>query len=683
MEGREYVHAIRLAQAVTSDLGMLHKLDEQVAEIVPGMSIFLCVLQACDEPLCAQVRTVAALHRQKGEAEPPKVLFELYFVLHNGLKDFVFDIDPEMQAEIGLCEYDRLIEPSVSEWLKLAKSSGERWIANSIQQDPFEITEVYYSSSAMDVFRAFLEIIRFWEQLDWPRKDTAEERLFLDLSDSVCHCIGFYAQKLLEFVLEHETADHPQDKPYFYTPRLCVAMNNLIQARRYMVDVKETMRLDEVLESHRRKALIANEGHRGEIKPHKAERFYNDASKRLDDGLTRLAEYAATRIDQLVKPEIIGVLQTLDESEVANIVDRVETHLDRIMCFIDAESPGLNRRLSERRQRMSVSMQKRSANHNKRRKGRGRRVVQLQPAVKAPDAYLYDNLDKLMLLLDQNDERLVDVVIEQLLRTITNSLRVVVLDDELRSAGLNTKFMSRFALAARNAFKQFFSGDGNGLDEGIIDEVYETCLDPVLNYTSSSTQELIMEFYKQASAEQSQPLKQALADPHSFQSVSSTLGTVQLTVSYDRASDLGRVVVKRLRKVEAHQLYINARLQPAFSSAPQKWRLPTVKTCADLQDHTIDIEEFDPEASVLQLRVQARRKVRMDLVIGEVLIPLHLIKQAKNREVSVTLPLHGLEYPDQIGWIQRVIQAKAIADPADQAAALFVKKYQHRPAAEC
>jgi hypothetical protein len=126
------------------------------------------------------------------------VLFELYFALRELVPAILAIVPKEKLEDLRLPNYykcggrgkqpmavgaclsptrcaagfffgHRWFEKFVAYWLRLAKINGEKWIKNSLLLDPLKPSEDRcYSTSAIDVFRAFQEIIEFWERLKWP-----------------------------------------------------------------------------------------------------------------------------------------------------------------------------------------------------------------------------------------------------------------------------------------------------------------------------------------------------------------------------------------------------------------------------------------------------------------------------------------------------------------------------------
>lgn len=189
-----------------------------------------------------------------------------------------------------------------------------------------------YSTSVLDVFRALFDILDFWEKLDWPDAEAAEEFLFAYLADSVCACVGFYGDALLETVFPQPTLpeEFGAGGQFYYCKTRLQSLNNLEEALVKFADVYEYMRVDDVAASHQRRAQAANQNHSGRILPHKALRYFAEAEQRLRATMTCLVDTAAERVCDRVVSDVSAIAHAFSH-HADDAAEFVETSLSYML----------------------------------------------------------------------------------------------------------------------------------------------------------------------------------------------------------------------------------------------------------------------------------------------------------------------------------------------------------------
>ena len=84
---------------------------------------------------------------------------------------FSFSLSLFLSLSYGLrhCLPGREFAVVVQRWLRLSKDKGQTWVDNSVAADNFEADAgQQFSASAIDVFRAFQEIVEMWDWIAWP-----------------------------------------------------------------------------------------------------------------------------------------------------------------------------------------------------------------------------------------------------------------------------------------------------------------------------------------------------------------------------------------------------------------------------------------------------------------------------------------------------------------------------------
>lgn len=313
-EGFEIVWAVRFVRALQADMKTCKALCPVYEEIMPGFQLPSLVFRAYDKLVAEQVKKLLARKEPRNPHEDlPPVFFELYFAMHSYWNEAVAGLPEESLQDMELRHYYRWFEPFVRHWMELSKVNGSKWIRNSLQLDTWEPVDLaggeLYSTSVLDVYRALFDILDFWEKLKWPDAEAAEEFLFAYLADSVCDCVGFYGDAVLEIKYPEETKpDEFGDGGLFYFGKSRVqALNNLEEALVKFREVKDYMRVDEVAASHLRRAQAANENHSGRVLPHKALRYFDEAERRVRSAMQVLADSASRHICQRVNHDLVQI----------------------------------------------------------------------------------------------------------------------------------------------------------------------------------------------------------------------------------------------------------------------------------------------------------------------------------------------------------------------------------------
>ena len=216
---------------------------------------------------------------------------------------------------------------------------------------------------------------------------------------------------------------------------------------------------------------------------------------------------------------------------------------------------------------------------------------------------------------------------------------------------------TRFALAARITLSDFFHADGDGLPQDLIDELTQTHFDPVLSFIKMSTSELIDTFYRRGAEDQCKHFE----DPDILLLPKSpeerrlpALGALEIELGYKRQTDEGELRIVRGIDLPIGNTYINLRLQSGQDARPFKYRSThTHQTLSPRFNESILIPEVSDGVAV-QIRIQTRTRLKMDKVVGEVLLGVRHLKKFNGQVVRMRLK--PLKYPGQLGWMQFGVQ---------------------------
>ncbi|EDQ90113.1 uncharacterized protein MONBRDRAFT_32020 [Monosiga brevicollis MX1] len=683
---------IRFIKAATIDLRNLKQREAAIQAIIPSFSPFECVLQVFDGPIMEQVcAALRAHHAERDLKDLSTLVFTLYDALRQA-RDLWCDLPEDLLPKLKLPRYYSEFAVVVQRWLRLSKDKGQTWVDNSVAADNFEADAgQQFSASAIDVFRAFQEIVEMWDWIAWPDEENAEEVLFVSLADSVFHCIGYYSDRLCQRVTEMEQqrlAAEP-NQPYVFSHVICMAMNNLMQAKKYFSVVHATLALTDVAERHRQRALEYNKNHSGQIKPHRAVAFHDEAKAKLTSGIDLLVDFGSKQIISVLKPELFRIALECYQQEIASD-DFVEQKLYYYLCEPDdaagrvepdrETTPAVFDRTmgSTRVKQMSNKLRKKACfllND----------LIKKTAKVHVPAGYLCRNLMVMIEELNQDDQVTVDSILSRLFIQIMTCLREIILDEQNILDKTSTNSMSRFALAARRTLVNFFYQEGDGVQLDLLEDVCAEQLDPILTFIRSSSDELIDEFYRQGAATQATCIRASyLHDARvALLQNRSVIGNLAIEVIVFPNNDLQVSIVQGFG-ISLARTYVVLRLLPGpFDGKEFKAKTGVCRSTPPMYNTVVEIPvQQYPRGRVLQLRLQTPNHMRDDDVHGEALLSLAELRRAcRNFEVGTAMkldvPLRSIQYEGETGWLQKVIEARHRTLP-DESSDWFMRKYVRR-----
>eukprot|EP00041_Stephanoeca_diplocostata_P028805 m.833047 g.833047 ORF g.833047 m.833047 type:complete len:1376 (+) comp23441_c0_seq12:990-5117(+) len=173
------------------------------------------------------------LHRWKpvnSGSDLASVLFDLYFAVRALVQPLVGRVRPEIRSEVPLFAYLQMFEPFIVYWLRLSQMHVRQAIVTSVRDDelvPITADELI-STSVLDVFRVLVEMVQFFNDLNWADKASAQKKLLPTLIDTVASSVRYYATSMRSKALENKRA--PQKPGFLVDDKLCCALNNIDEA---------------------------------------------------------------------------------------------------------------------------------------------------------------------------------------------------------------------------------------------------------------------------------------------------------------------------------------------------------------------------------------------------------------------------------------------------------------------
>ncbi|EFN81951.1 BAI1-associated protein 3, partial [Harpegnathos saltator] len=252
-----------LVTALLVDLEQGLECYNSLFESTNGVPYFSAVYKQLEKlmhnELGARVTTACLqLHGQDRDEEyvlPPGAeigtpIFELYLAL----QDFVNMKENLPQSDhktLAICKYYEWFRPAVDKWLDLAKLKAVLRVRRAgeldrvCSGDPASFSYIVkHGTSANDVTVCFYQIKEFWKKLAWPDL-LGSNNFVLKVIDAICSSASYYAE-----ITHQKLADsgyYEDHAPYKTTDEMCVAINGLEYVRRWLLDLGDELRVEQIL----------------------------------------------------------------------------------------------------------------------------------------------------------------------------------------------------------------------------------------------------------------------------------------------------------------------------------------------------------------------------------------------------------------------------------------------------
>ncbi|XP_043289714.1 BAI1-associated protein 3 isoform X2 [Venturia canescens] len=180
-------------------------------------------------------------------AEIGTPIFELYLAL----QEFVNmrqNLPSSDRKNLAICQYYQWFIPAVDKWLDLAKLKAHQRVRRAAELDRICTGEmiVKHCTSAVDATACFYQIKEFWKQLAWP--DLPGSCTFvLKVIDAICSAAAYYAEMTHQKLAD--SGYYEEQTPYKTTDEMCVAINGLEYVRRWLLNLGEELRVEEIIVS--------------------------------------------------------------------------------------------------------------------------------------------------------------------------------------------------------------------------------------------------------------------------------------------------------------------------------------------------------------------------------------------------------------------------------------------------
>eukprot|EP00055_Hartaetosiga_balthica_P016427 m.103709 g.103709 ORF g.103709 m.103709 type:complete len:1497 (+) comp9100_c0_seq1:58-4548(+) len=615
----------------------------------------------------------------------PVELFELYFSTQTFWETVCNATKAEVLETLKLNSYWKQFEPFVRDWLVQSAANAEAMITRAVHHDSFQPvdkdTQQLFSSSVYDCYTILFDILDFWDKIDWPDVEVAEDVLFVALSSSICRVIRHYTDVLIDEVTSRHRNDDQQRKnslSYTVPQYIYACLNNLSYALEKLVEIMEVMKVNEIEEEHNKKALNHNKNHTGKIKSHASVRRFASTKKRIVIAIKNISQIVAISLCARVKNDVVVIADGYQRAkDQAGHIKKKLTGLlgfdhhmddgDDDVCECDED-----RCLNARQEKMSK---------------RTKAILEsIDTHVMDKDtAYLYNAFESIMCNIQEAD--VIDVLLARVWQETMILLRTVFLK-EVATTLQDPRMLARFVFDLRANFKHFFVGDGQGLTPDTMNKISDKEFDPVLNMEKLRSSALVTGFFRVCSELQSDRIEHLIRGSESNIVVAleprENVGAIRLSMQYFPDEDRANIRILSAQALPSvSKIYLVIRFLSLFGENENKEETkhrgsgPVVEF-----NHEYNIQNLKRcQQAALQIRVQYKTKLsRQAIVIGEVLISpqrLHSLRHYLVSGVRVTLPLFPLNYDGQPGWYQQYILTHPNVKD-DQQLKDFCNKYHKR-----
>eukprot|EP00049_Salpingoeca_infusionum_P023053 m.10159 g.10159 ORF g.10159 m.10159 type:complete len:1485 (-) comp5529_c0_seq1:194-4648(-) len=713
MKDVSVVQLIKTTRLLYADLAACAQLRSTFETTVPGFDVVAEIGLAYDALLDNDLNKQLELIDSADATSANIVVFELYLAIHSFWETFQ-RFCPKSVSDMKLHQFWCRFQALVINWILQCEQQGKVMALRAIELDKFKPTgRANTSTSVQDLFGILYQVLSMWTRIDWPDAEAAEQALFRHLTRTLCECVSHYSKLLADTVIAHKhvtqnykravaAGEMKTDKraaareafSYQLPSAILIAINDLRQTKIHLAELKESVDLAKVVQSHREQAIAANHGHSGNIVPHASERHFEDAEQTVQEQLARLEDHIASCLIFRIGSDLRVIAQVVSEvamdnpDEIPKVVkDLLSKGLLRYAddgADDDASMHSATEEDKEAPASVPVSQMKtqtlvcQAAFYD-------RLVTVNREALEAEgDGFLPQNV-KVVYMYSRPEEEALRSIMIRLWRRIMVLLRELLLGNIPTAVMDSQTVLQKYLMAVKGELKIFF--EMAGVEKACLDDISRQEFNTAYSFLSAPANDLISQFYEEASRLQSRPILKKLALRQN-QELSETeqayrpqvdLGTVTVQLVYNRATDEGRLTVMRANQLPADlgSMYVNMRLQPSFDSRPFKYRSrQRHKGSRPTINETIDIPNLSSGKAV-QLRLQAKSMFKMDPVIGEVLICVADFKKCQEI-VEVVLPICPLQYKGRPAWLQRCIELRNKHEPSNCNASLFVTKYQQR-----
>ncbi|XP_026716849.1 protein unc-13 homolog D isoform X2 [Athene cunicularia] len=254
-------------------------------------------------------------------------LFQLYMNLQElyRMKNFL----PKRDGPLALSNFHQWFKEAVPQWLQKAYTIALERAQRAIQMDqltPFG-EHNKHSTSTVDLSTCYAQIVKTWQQLNWPDPEEAF-MIMVKLVEDMCKIALMYCRLIKERAEALSLSEQNEGEA---ANRLCIVVNNIKQLR--LLILKLPSQLDWVQLVERTEAVIDQQ----QIQ-HTLHNQLDSAVSCLDHEVRDVVQALATKLEK-------GIARHIQELSSSNDTREPEDSIIPLMKFLESELQYLNEHL--------------------------------------------------------------------------------------------------------------------------------------------------------------------------------------------------------------------------------------------------------------------------------------------------------------------------------------------------
>ncbi|NXT76262.1 UN13D protein, partial [Zapornia atra] len=254
-------------------------------------------------------------------------LFQLYMNLQElyKMKDFL----PQRDGPLALSNFHQWFKEAVPQWLQKAYTIALERAQRAVQMDqltPFG-EHNKHSTSTVDLSTCYAQIVKTWQQLNWPDPEEAF-MIMVKLVEDMCRIALMYCRLIKERAEALSLSEQNEGEA---ANRLCIVVNNIKQLR--LLILKLPSQLDWAQLEQRTGAVINHQ----QIQ-HTLHHQLDSAVSCLDHEIQDVVQALATKLEK-------GIARHIQELSSSNNNQEPEDSIIPLMKFLESELQYLNEHL--------------------------------------------------------------------------------------------------------------------------------------------------------------------------------------------------------------------------------------------------------------------------------------------------------------------------------------------------
>ncbi|XP_032562576.1 protein unc-13 homolog D [Chiroxiphia lanceolata] len=317
----------RLLLEVIEDLQQCHKIWNKFFINTFKLNIFSIAYLELESLVAEHVQE--QLHEVDSSMSKPTAesLFQLYMNLQElyRMKDFL----PRRDGPLALSNFHQWFKEAVPQWLQKAYNTALERAQRAVQMDQLKPFGEHnkHSTSTVDLSTCYAQIVKTWQQLNWPDPEEAF-MIMVKLVEDMCKISLMYCRLIKERAEALSLSEQNEGEA---ANRLCIVVNNIKQLR--VLILRLPTQLDWAQLEQRTGAVID----RQQIQ-HTLHHQLDSTVSCLDHEVRDVVQALATKLEK-------GIARHIQELSSSNNTKEPEDSIIPLMKFLESELQYLNEHL--------------------------------------------------------------------------------------------------------------------------------------------------------------------------------------------------------------------------------------------------------------------------------------------------------------------------------------------------